>query len=378
MVEDAPSWVSQKWPFFVNAARSRAAQLKAVAAIVGSWRWRKVNVIHEDMPASANGNIAELLSAIQEAESEINELLPLPSMASNETIVQKLESLKRGRCRVFIVQSSTKLARNVFTAAKSIGMMEKDFVWITTTEISNSIDAVNSPMASFMQGILGIKIYLPCKGRLCEDFVSRFKKTLLLQYPDEAYADPNTSALEAYDAVWAAGLAMKGKEKGRDLLDRVLQSDFEGLTGLVRFRDSVLSPIQVFQVINVVHMSYRQLGYWSEGVGFSQNATVGQNYSKSMEVLGEVLWPGDSLSVPRGWAIATRGKLLKIGVPSNATFEEFVRVRNSAEGYPIVEGFSIDVFKSAKALLPYDLQYTFVPHEGSYNSLVEQVHLKVM
>jgi hypothetical protein len=47
------------------------------------------------------------------------------------------------------------------------------------------------------------------------------------------------------------------------------------------------------------------------------------------------------------------------------------------ESDPVINGFSIEVFKATLALLPYDLPYDFIPFEGTYDSLVEQVHVKV-
>ncbi|KAM1021701.1 hypothetical protein COP2_043975 [Malus domestica] len=96
------------------------------------------------------------------------------------------------------------------------------------------------------------------------------------------------------------------------------------------------------------------------------------------------IWPGDSLSVPKGCEILTNGKKLRIGVPKKAGYTEFVQVtKNSRTDTTEITGFSIDVFKAVLGVLPYDLPYEFIPYEnpdgtsaGSYNDLLSQVHLK--
>lgn len=70
---------------------------------------------------------------------------------------------------------------------------------------------------------------------------------------------------------------------------------------------------------------------------------------------------------------------LKIGVPSNGAFNQFVNVTHDKlknETF-ITAGFSINVFKAVVGLLPYDLQYKFVPFNGSYDEMVDQVYNKV-
>jgi hypothetical protein len=129
----------------------------------------------------------------------------------------------------------------------------------------------------------------------------------------------------------------------------------------------------------VVGKSYRKLGYWTEGLGFSESIHKLSNYSKSMNILGQVFWPGGPLSVPRGWAIPTsHAYRLKIGVPEGSTFKELVNVAyDRPGGNASISGFSIEVFNATLAFLPYHLPYAFIPLNGTYDHLVEQIHVQV-
>ncbi|XP_062102999.1 glutamate receptor 2.8-like [Humulus lupulus] len=401
---EVPIRTCEHLPFLVNAARSQQAQMKAVAAIIQSWQWQKVNVIYEDIDSAVTGIIPYLIEAIQTVGSQISSLLPLPLYSSNINILGKLESLKEKQCRVFIVHtSSIHLATKIFKEAKNLGMMEEGSVWITTTSITNQIDLLNSSSISSMQGVLGIKTYFSQSGKRFQDFHSRFMVKYRNQYPHELNLEPGILALQAYDAAWSVALALEGRNQsckdhqnrtdypskqynhmvsnvcGKELLDSILRSNFDGLYGSFKFNmNNKLPQARVFEIVNVVGRSYRELGYWSEGLGFSKSIIHNSrnNYNVSMRILGQVFWPGGPWTVPRGWALPNSSKPLRIGVPARTTFKDFVEVRYDTKGNPVVEGFSIDVFKSVVELLPYHLPYVFVPLHGPYDSMVQQIQLE--
>jgi len=68
---------------------------------------------------------------------------------------------------------------------------------------------------------------------------------------------------------------------------------------------------------------------------------------------------------------------LKIGVPANGVFTQFVNVTHDSKNGTFITGFSIGVFKVVVERLPYDLQYKFIPFNGSYDEMVYQVYNNV-
>lgn len=161
------------------------------------------------------------------------------------------------------------------------------------------------------------------------------------------------------------------------MLKSILEIKFEGLAGAFSFSERNLAPVHIFKIVNVVGKSYRELGYWSEELGFSESIhRAGSN--NSMCSLGQVFWPGGPWSVPRGWAVATNASRLRKGVPADPTFSEFVNVTyDHSGGDPIISGFSIDVFKATIKHLPYDFPYDFFLFPGTYDSLVQQLFVQV-
>ncbi|KAJ6433516.1 hypothetical protein OIU84_017245 [Salix udensis] len=392
---EVPSWSDSNRPFLVNAARGQFAQMKAVADIISSWKWRKVNVIYEDINSAVSAIIPYLISALQDAGSEISELLPLIPTLSDHSLSKSLRDLKNGQCRVQIVHASAPLAAKIFTKAKRIGMMEKEFVWITTVDTMNLIDTFDASIISSMQGVLGVKSYYSRSTMQFKNFRFRFNRKFRELYHHEPFHEPCVYSLQAYDAMRALSLALtdgvpRSKSfrnstnnslmlsiSGEKIVSRISESNFEGLAGAFIFQKGILSHERIFRIINVVGKSYREIGYWTEKLGFSESTGAASKYNKSMRLLGSVFWPGGPWSAPRGWALPTSAEPLKIGVPVSNSHKEFVEVIYDQLGRGVVvKGFSINVFDATLKFLPYYLPHIFVPFNGTYDSLVEQVKLQ--
>lgn len=125
--------------------------------------------------------------------------------------------------------------------------------------------------------------------------------------------------------------------------------------------------------------SYRELGFWSNGLGFSENINENNvTYSSSMKELGQVFWPGGPWYVPRGWTLPTSAKPLRNGVPVTAIFKQYVKVEyDQSENHISYTGFTINVFKATLEQLQFHLPYNFFPFNGTYDALVEQIYLKL-
>uniref|UniRef100_A0A7N0ZUP4 Glutamate receptor n=1 Tax=Kalanchoe fedtschenkoi TaxID=63787 RepID=A0A7N0ZUP4_KALFE len=381
LAEEVPSWATREWPFLINAARSQRAQAEAVVAIINSWNWRRVTIVYEDTGSSPDAIISHLINELQDAQVFIEELASLSSWLafSDEQYLQRqLESLKAKQSRVFIVHTSAvNLSSNIFIEAKKLGMMENDSVWITTTSITNQLYSLDETTISAMQGVLGVKSYFPTSGDRWNSFSSNFSVLFKSLYPNEPDREPGLYALQAYDAMWALALAVSNSS-GQFLLDKISRCNFQGLNGEFKLsRGGGLEAQKVFAIVNVDGKSYRELGYWSDGLGFSLNLTEGSNYSKFMDILPPVrFWPGEAWPVPKGYTTPTDANPLIVGVPAHPAFDDIVKVHCDNESScmnPNVTGFSVDVFKAAVARLPYNLSYKFVPYFGTYKAMIQEL-----
>jgi hypothetical protein len=176
------------------------------------------------------------------------------------------------------------------------------------------------------------------------------------------------------------------KNYSKTLLQHILSSDFEGLSGRIHFTNYKLTYVPNFQIVNIVGKSYRELGFWSPEFGFTdnlvENNSVKDKSQSGEEVLNPVYWPGGKISVPTGLSesnlLEDRGKQLRIAVPAKSMFKQFVRVsHDEIPNITYITGFSVGVFEAAVKCLRYALMYEIVPFHGSYDDMVMKVSQKV-
>lgn len=248
-----------------------------------------------------------------------------------------------------------------------------------------------------LQGVIVLRHHTPDSDRK-KAFLSRWDKLTT-----GSSIGLNSYGLYAYDTVWMlahainlfldnggvvsfsnnpnlrnlGGESMKIFDGGALLLENILQSNFTGLTGSIKFSPerSLIHP--AFDVINVIGNGYRRVGYWSNHSGLSTvpPETMNSSRTKSNKKLFSVIWPGQTTLKPRGWVFPNHGKLLRVGIPNRVSFRQFL---SNVEGTNNYQGFCIDIFQAALNLLPYAVPYQFIPYgdgkkNPSYRDLVRSM-----
>ncbi|KAJ4745075.1 glutamate receptor 2.2 [Rhynchospora pubera] len=169
---------------------------------------------------------------------------------------------------------------------------------------------------------------------------------------------------------------------GPQLLQSLLHIKFPGLSGNFELIDRQLQ-YSAFEIINVIEQGIRHIGYWREKQGLSKQLLDADNktYSTSLQDLNPVIWPGETIIVPKGWAIPVSGRKLHVGVVSS--FSEFIQVdKDPLTGATKASGYAVDVFEQAIKKLPYSVPFEY-QHFGAglpstlvtYNDFVFQVYL---
>ncbi|KAK9928474.1 hypothetical protein M0R45_025607 [Rubus argutus] len=228
------------------------------------------------------------------------------------------------------------------------------------------------------KGVIGIKTNFIETSKHYRRFKTRFRRIYGVQYPEEEEnSSPSIFALRAYDAIHVIALAMKSV-KSNNLSQEIVSTKFQGLSGIMEFKNGMLSQPPTFHIINVVGKSYREIAFWSPSFGFSEDLMKHHDMKEkinrvSVQVLGPLYWPGGLQAAPKGWTPIDGERLLKIGIPARGAFNQFVKVRiDQGKNETHISGFSIEVFEAAVKQLPYELPYVFVPFNGTYDRLVEQ------
>lgn len=386
-----------KAPYLVRVAASDNAQVKAIAAIVQTFRWRHVTVIHEDT-VYGNGVIPYLVCALEGIDSHVPYRSVISTKATDEQIVIELQKLVIMSTRVFVVHMSLALASRFFLKAKELGMMSEGYAWIVTYGITSSLNLMDSSVVESMQGLIGLRPYIAPSEELNNfrlKWKSKFSKDKKIS--EFEIDEGNIFCLWAYDAVWALGEAAEkvgpsGKfityldsvpvsETGPRLLKAITESKFNGLSGKFQLMEGEVQPL-AFQIVNIIGNNRTNgIGFWTPARGIS-NQLISYMNSASLTDVEQIVWPGKSKVTPKGWIMPVSGKKLRIGVPAREEFTELVKVHKDEQtGAIIVTGFCIDVFKAAVAMLPYPLSYEFIPWlttNGTYSDLVYQVYLQVV
>ncbi|XP_049363385.1 glutamate receptor 2.8-like [Solanum verrucosum] len=384
----SPSLSVKENPFFIRGALPSSSQTKAIAAIVKNYNWTKVVIIHEDS-SIGTGIVPHLTDALL----EINALVPYKSAispsASDDQILKELHNLNTKQTTVFIVHLQPYLASRLFLKAKEAGMMSSGYAWIITDVLTSFLDSVDhSVIESSMQGVLGIKPYVPRSNDL-DMFTKRWRKRFCQEYPDMDPVELNVFGLWAYDGITALTKAVEkvggtaipkfkkadtrknltdldtlGTSELGSLLIHSMQNTTlkTGLSGDFCFANGELHP-SPYQIVNFIGTGQRTVGFWTEKDGISYKLKMnGETAKTNNKQLGVIIWPGESITVPRGWKVVTSGKKLRVGVTvSGQTNEFFIIKRDSKIQAQVAAGLCVDFFNEVIQYLPYSVPYEFIP-----------------
>lgn len=399
----SPSISPFQSPYFVRTTMNDSSQAECIASILDLYGWKEVVPIYENTPYG-NGIIPYIVDELQRINARIPYRSVIVTSASDDQIRAELYKLKTMSTRVFVVHVPLVLSSRLFLLADEAGMMESGYVWILTDGVTDLLDALNSTVMESMQGVLGVRPHAPRSRRLLS-FTARWKKRFRKENPEEDASKPSVYSLRAYDTVWALAMAAEkvGNSKlwfnnlhsknnstdlgtfgvsqtGPNLLKALKEIKFKGLAGEFQLVGGQVPPSD-FQIVNVNGMGEKVIGFWKPGKGISRRVN-GMLASSKWEL--PVIWPGEARYAPRGWQIPASGKKLKIGVPLKDGFKEFVNIEGALTDRPVVTGYCIDVFKDVAYLMPYAVQYEYVPFVNAtghmpwtYDELVHQVSAQV-
>ncbi|XP_061357644.1 glutamate receptor 2.7-like [Gastrolobium bilobum] len=380
-----PPLMQLRWPFLIQMAKTQDAHMNCIADIIHAYNWQNVIAIYEDNPYSGDSGMLSLFSeALQKVNAQIEYRLVLPSFTSlsdpKGVVLDELLKLLPLKSRVFIVlQASFPMVTHLFREAKKIdGFLGKESAWIINEEITSMLDSVNKSILSSMEGTLGIKTYYSTSSsaytKLQENFLTEHTKTV--------GSKPGLNALRAYDSITVITRALEkmntNSSNSMMFLEEMLSSNFNGLSGHIRFKESHLSYTPIIRVINVVNKKYNELDFWTPKLKFARSLKIlkdrekrGDNATKGLT--GPVVWPGGLTSVdPKGWKIPTDTNPLKVALPMNPAFDNFLKIDPQNQ----YTGFCIDLFHKVRDILidKYSgLPYEFHPRNESYDTLLLHV-----
>ncbi|KAI3444120.1 hypothetical protein Pfo_000785 [Paulownia fortunei] len=377
--------------YFVRATPDDAVQARALAAICRGFEWTELAVLYEDTEYG-NQFLSYLNKAFQQVEIGLAYMIAIPSSADNSHILKELNKSATKQTRTFLVHMNPSLGYRLFNLAKRAGVMSEGYAWLITNSLSIFMNSMDPVTHDSMEGVLGIRPYVS-RSKDLERFQERWKRNMIVNNTTGPIMDLNVYGLWAYDAVTALAIAVEkivpvnstlfnvnttrnGTDKtnlrissfGPQLLNELSSTKFRGLSGDFQLVDGKLKP-SAFEIFNVFGTGDKTVGFWTPDRGIMRElSSIGETtYSTSTKELKSIMWPGDSVRRPKGWAIPTTGNL-RVGVPWKLGFTQFVNVAiDPATNHTNATGFSIDIFLAALKVLPFPVNHEFYYYNDTEN-----------
>ncbi|XP_057787760.1 glutamate receptor 2.8-like [Salvia miltiorrhiza] len=364
--------------YFIRATPDDAVQMQALAAICKGFQWSELAILYEDTDSGSHF-VSLLNKEFQKADIGLSYMVAIPNSADDKDILKELNKLATRQTRVFLVHMNLALGNRLFPLAKRAGVMSEGYAWIISNSLSIFMESMDSATHDSMEGVIGIRPYLS-RSKDLESFRGRWKRNVTLSSSTGSFMELNAYGLWAYDAVTALAIAMEKinssilnasasinvRQKnlsvstfGPELLKKLSSIKFRGLSGDFELVDGKLKP-SAFEIFNVIGSGEKTVGFWTpdRGIVRDMGTSGSTSYSTSANELKSIVWPGDSLTRPTGWAIPTSGNL-RVGIPWKHGFIEFVDAIDLGDGHVNASGFSIDIFLATLEALPFRINYEF-------------------
>ncbi|XP_028760904.1 glutamate receptor 2.3-like [Neltuma alba] len=322
-------------------------QFQAIAATIEALGWQSIVPIFED--TEYGGHLIPCLSnVLKDMGIRMVNITAIDPDSTDVEIDDILVKLNNRRTHVFLVHMSMDLGIRFIQSAEEQDMMGEGYAWILTQGLSSLTDpqvTTGNPLKGYMQGALGVRPMDSNKTRwrrwTQSYFDYRFNSTL------------SVYGWWAYHTIEALAMALEkpgADNNGTKLQSEIWDTNFTGLSGInFNLKGGQLDQ-SVLEVYNVIGPRERVIGYWKPETGLVQNFSKGAKISGKYQ-LKDPLWPGDTLDKP---------PKLRIGVVATNSFPELVSVDNSTTPV-MIHGFAFNVFLKVVDVLPFPLDYEFVP-----------------
>ncbi|KAG2613718.1 hypothetical protein PVAP13_4KG405001 [Panicum virgatum] len=323
-----PALAALEYPYFLRTTISDYFQMNAVASIVDYYQWKRVTAIYVD-DDYGRGGVSALGDALATKRAIISYKAAIPPNSNADVISDVLVRANMMESRVMVVHVNPDTGKRIFSAANKLQMVASGYVWIVTDWLAAVLDSSASrdlKDMSHIQGLIVLRQHTP-ESDAKNKFISKWNT---MARNRSVTSGLNSYGFYAYDSVWTVARAID------QFLDSGQQINFSTDP---RLHDSNG---------NTLRLSTLKI--------FDGEILYQKPPNTSAQQLYNVLWPGDSTTMPRGWVFRNNGQALRVGVPNKASFKDLV----SSRGPGNVTGYCIDVFNTAIKLLPYPVPVQFV------------------
>ncbi|CAI9107266.1 OLC1v1006584C1 [Oldenlandia corymbosa var. corymbosa] len=226
---------ADEYPFFIQINQDEKLQFKAIASILISHQWKTVSVIYDDTD-DGRYSILSLVGSFQERGIRVSHRTAVSPFSNDDQILDELHKLSILQQSIFVVHLSASTTYRLFSMAKRLGMMKEGYAWIVTDRTMNQLQYGNGDVIRSMQGVVGLKAYIPSSSKL-QDFSLKWKKGFYSKNASVEFGELNVLGIWAYDTIWALAEKLDRHEYSSVLLIRlgsILLNNLEYLRNIIR------------------------------------------------------------------------------------------------------------------------------------------------
>ncbi|XP_056171760.1 glutamate receptor 2.9-like [Syzygium oleosum] len=363
------------WPSLFRMSTDVSDQIRCIADIVSSCNRRRVTILYE--AEAYDTSYSELLNSLSKEldkiGSKIEDRVILRAFSSSVSVGksfgEKLLKLKGKASPIFIVLGlSSRASGHFLKEAKKIGLFNENSIWIFAEKPFNNLLASveHSIISTTMEGAIGLVTY-SAENHASRDFKIKFLNKFHQKHGETFNFEQSIDVSRAYDCLVTVKKAIDALPTNditpEFLLDRISSVRLVGLSGVIQFEKGQLTSQAKFQIVSVNGNEIRELQLWSPNFGFSRSFLQKQSQRTSAYA------NSDTSNTHRRYI-----PQMVIGIPRPTPFGKFMKEEiDGITGNATYSGFCIDIFERAR---PRGLNYTFLPHEGTYEDLVNKVYDK--
>ena len=339
-------------PFLFTLSTSDYYQSEVIYDILVRYEWYEVTLMSSTDSYGINGllKLHDLLG--KNDRFHIIEIVYIQSSYANYGI-QELKKLKFSLSRVIILNCLESKSAEVLSKAEKFGMLTEGFVWIVTDALTSfpaTLADSNGIYSPSMEGLIGITGALN-KSKEYYDFKVKF----LTKYPNRTAVDLGIYEMLFYDALQLATFVLKDLsvdyhktdvtctnnspwDKGKEIMEKVLSSKYNGITGPINFTKNGESTRILYDVLNFKNDIFQKVGNWN-------------NYTH-LDLEDTVTFLGGTKNIPFGTPETLSGYHFKLGLLEG---EPFVLKSRGCNGTDCYSGYCVDLMNR----LSKDLNFTF-------------------
>ncbi|XP_016649707.1 PREDICTED: glutamate receptor 2.9-like [Prunus mume] len=193
-----------------------------------------------------------------------------------------------------------------------------------------------SVIESSMQGVLGLKSYIPASASL-QNLTTRLRRKFYMEDPNIEIRELTAEEIWAYDATWVLAEAVERARISQTSQENIELDLVDDLNNIRSSKHGVMLLRQILE------SRFKDLSGETQYINGKLNSCAFEMDLKTL------IWPGESTTIVRGSKLQSDEiKALRVGVPATSGFKDLVDVHyDYLTKRPTVTGFCIDVFKAA-------------------------------